>query len=73
MEQEGEGVPGEAWGGKKGGTKGEISAEKSPLSGPPANRRGPKGFPQKGYPRSGRFPQKSLRNYCRKCPKNEEI
>ena len=32
-----------------------------------------KGFPQKGYPRSGQFLRKSLRNYCRKCPKNEEV
>ena len=35
----------------------------------PENRQGPKGFPQKGYPRSGRSLQKSLRNYCIKCPK----
>ena len=33
----------------------------------------PKGSPQKGYPRSGRFLEMSLRNYCVKCLKIEEM
>ena len=37
------------------------------------NRQGPKGYLQKGSPRSGRFLEISLRNCCIKCPKLGEI
>ena len=37
------------------------------------SRQGPKGFPKKGYPLSGRFLKISLRNYCIQCPKIGEM